>query len=163
MRPLITASTIGTVYLLHLSAPLGNLANARAQAQHYIGFCLDLDTRIKEHRAGWGSKLLAAAVGRGITFEVVATWTPAPLAFEKALKRRKEAPKLCPVCCRAAGRSLRPLPVPCQQLELPIDLDDFPPAPTLKMDWLEVQILRGWRQAGVRTVAGLDNWDDGLL
>src|SRR5215510_5662916 len=99
----ITASTIGTVYLLHLSAPLGNLSNARAQAQHYIGFCLDLETRLKEHRAGWGSKLLAAAVARGITFEVVATWEHAPLAFEKVLKRRKEAPKLCPICCATHG------------------------------------------------------------
>ena len=94
MRPRITAQSIGWCYLLHMSRPLGNLANARAQAQHYSGYADDpegdgvaLERRIAEHLAGQGSKLTRAAVTAGIEIELVACWR-APLAFEKYLKRR---------------------------------------------------------------------------
>ncbi len=41
MRPVITATTWGFCCLLHFAAPLGNLTNVRAPAQHYIGFAAD--------------------------------------------------------------------------------------------------------------------------
>lgn len=165
---IITATTWGTVYLLHLHAPLGNLANKRAQAQHYIGFALDLDARLAEHRRGGGSKLLAAAVGRGIAFTVVATWN-APLAFEKTLKRRKEAPKLCPVCTLANGQRCKQIQPPThQQLVLPLDDGaDMPDvAIATKMDWFEMDRLKRFRatRATLRPLVALaTDWDSGLL
>lgn len=165
---LITGTTWGTVYLLHLAAPLGNLANTRAMAQHYIGWCLDLDERIEQHRRGIGSKMLAAAVQRGITFEVVATWH-APVMFEKALKRRKESPKLCPVCCKAHGWRVKHATPAARQLALDLwtpasdELPDLPPT-RQTMDWYELSTLKQWRAAGVVERPALaDNWDEGLL
>ena len=37
----ITRFTVGWVYIIHFSRPLGNLDNPRAQARHYAGFALD--------------------------------------------------------------------------------------------------------------------------
>ena len=85
------------VYLLHFDHKLGNLANRYAQAQHYIGTARDLDSRIAEHKAGSGAAITAAAVHRGIGFDVVRTWSGGR-QLERKLKNRKEAPRLCPVC-----------------------------------------------------------------
>ena len=86
-----------TVYLLHFDGKLGNPANPRAMAQHYLGTARDLPSRIAEHKAGIGAAITAAAAQRGIGFDVVRTWTGGR-QLERQLKRRKEAPRLCPVC-----------------------------------------------------------------
>ncbi len=167
MRPLITSSTWGTCYLLHFSAPLGNPANTRAQAQHYIGWADDLEQHIAEHLAGRGARITRAAVAQGITFEVVATWH-APLGFEKVLKRRKEAPKLCALCAQARGQRAKRATVRAEQLVLPLDLadvdiDPFPVLPARSMDGYEAWMLGRMRQAGARAVA-VGEWnDEGLL
>lgn len=93
----MTAATIPTVYLLHFSAPLGNLANRRAQASHYLGWAVDLDRRVAQHRAGQGAAITRAAIERGISFEVVATW-PGDWLLERRLKALKATPRLCPIC-----------------------------------------------------------------
>jgi hypothetical protein len=162
MRPVITGTTWGFCYLLHFSAPLGNLTNVRAQAQHYIGFAADdgsgagLEHRIAEHLAGDGARITKAALANGIAVELVAAWR-APLAFEKRLKARKEAPRLCPVCCRARGQ--RPKQ-PVMQLTLPfpdeaeepaedwIEPSDLPSVPN-QPDWLEITYMRRWAAARV--------------
>lgn len=150
--PPITAATWGTVYLLHLHQRLGNLSNARAQAQHYIGWCQNIDERLAQHRAGQGSKLLATAVARGITFEVAATWS-APVAFEKYLKRRKESPRLCITCCTAHGWICKHVASPTHvQLALPfprpaLELPELPTPPVLRMDRYELLLTLGFRQA----------------
>jgi hypothetical protein len=79
------ASTAGTVYLFHFNAPLGNLSNPRAQAQHYFGFCEDFDARIAKQLAGKGAKIVAAALKEGLVFEIY-HW-PACLATEKLSRR----------------------------------------------------------------------------
>lgn len=173
MRPPITASSLGWCYLLHLSRPLGNLANPRAQAQHYSGWCEDLDTRIAEHLAGQGAKITRAAVAQGIEISLVATWR-APLAFEKYLKRRKDAPRLCPICCREQRRRVRQIEVPTvEQLRLdlacpggagvdavepwPADFDF--PAPTLTRPcWAEIASERRARALNAPTPVA--NFDD---
>src|SRR5262245_3716280 len=106
MRPVITLNSTGWVYLFHFARPLGNLANVRAQAQHYCGYADDpqgdaagLERRAAEHLAGRGAKITKAAIAQGIEISLVCAWR-APLSFEKQLKARKEAPRLCPICCR---------------------------------------------------------------
>lgn len=80
------------VYLIHFDGHL-------AHAQHYIGFCEEnLAQRVKRHREGRGSKLMRAVTRAGISWHVVRTWENGNRDFEKRLKNRKNAKKLCPIC-----------------------------------------------------------------
>lgn len=82
------------VYLIHLSEKI-------AHAQHYIGFAETPATfhrRIEHHRKGTGAKLLAVAIERGISFDVVRTWDDGDRNFERQLKNQKKSRCLCPVC-----------------------------------------------------------------
>jgi predicted GIY-YIG superfamily endonuclease len=83
---------VGTVYLIHFHSPLKH-------AKHYIGFTLNLEGRCLDHRKGVGSKLLAAVSAAGIEWSVVRTWD-GTRDFERSLKNRKNAPRLCPVCAK---------------------------------------------------------------
>ena len=89
----------GTVYLLHFLAPIGNFANRRAMARHYIGWSTDVPARIATHTLGNGRTpaIVRAVQQRGIGFVVAATW-PGTRALERRLKNRKNAPRLCPQC-----------------------------------------------------------------
>jgi len=87
------------VYLIHFDAPLGNPASPHGMAQHYIGYTDDLTSRLADHRAGRGAAIMAAVTARGITWRVVRTWD-GDRTTERALKRRKNAPRLCPICLR---------------------------------------------------------------
>lgn len=82
-----------TVYLLHFTQPI----SPDHTAQHYMGYTDDLLRRIQEHRAGRGSRLCEVAQERGIGFVLVRTW-PGDRRRERQLKRRKEGPRLCPLC-----------------------------------------------------------------
>ncbi|MBK9711520.1 MAG: hypothetical protein IPO81_09385 [Kouleothrix sp.] len=173
---LITATTWGTVYLLHFRAPLGNLGNPRAQASHYIGWADVLDERIAEHRAGRGARITRAAVHAGIDFDVVATWS-APLGFERVLKNKKNAPDFCPICATARRRLPKAIAV---QLVLPLDgcghepyesMDDddqvwaaiaATPLATSRVDWFEIAYYRQVRAARACVVPAPD-FDAGLL
>lgn len=99
---MIVRETTGTVYLDHFDRPIGNADNRRAMAQHYIGWAEDVDARHAEHRNGTGARILAACVQRGVGFSTVRTWKGVDRHFERALKNRKNARALCPVCCAAA-------------------------------------------------------------
>lgn len=151
------ASTAGHIYLLHFHQPLGNLANPRAQARHYTGFAEDLEARLLKQLTGRGAAIVAAAVAKGITFDIY-HW-PATLEVEKLIKRRKETAVFCPTCARLAGRKPRPLPVPVTQLALPLD-EPLPEVPAGRMDWLEMTIQREWRQARVAPLVDLAALDD---
>jgi putative endonuclease len=173
MRRPLTATTWGFCYLLHFSQPLGNPTNVRAQAQHYIGFAADdgsgagLEHRIAEHLAGDGARITRAALANGIAVELVAAWR-GPLALEKRLKARKEAPRLCPVCAHAAGRRVKRVEPMVEQLTLGLDLVEMAteawiepadmPAVSNKMDWLEITYLRRW--AALRTPLPIDIPDE---
>lgn len=85
-----------TVYLLHLSQPLGS---ERHHAQHYIGQAVDLDRRMCEHRRGGSNtaKLIQAAHRLGVGFTLARTWEGGR-DLEKKLKAQKKARLLCPIC-----------------------------------------------------------------
>ena len=79
----------GTVYIVKLERPLGNLSNRRATASWYCGWTdRDPEERLAEHRAGRGSAMLRAAAERGIPFTIVFTM-PGTRADERAVKRYK--------------------------------------------------------------------------
>src|SRR5262245_6410586 len=140
----------GTIYLLHFERPISRAHTC----QHYLGWALDLDARLSAHRAGRGARLTQIAVERGIAFEVVRVW-PGDRTLERRLKNRKESPRFCPLCFPTARCVYA---CDAEQLELPFD---FPAAPQLRPDWIEISALRRWRQA---TPAALSaDWDDGLL
>jgi predicted GIY-YIG superfamily endonuclease len=87
----------GIIYLIHFDEPIGNRANARGQAQHYIGYALDLAERLQEHARGDGARIMAAVVAYGVDWYVVKTWK-GNRKDERKLKNRKKARKICPVC-----------------------------------------------------------------
>jgi hypothetical protein len=87
---------MGTVYLLHLLEPIGNPANRRAMAQHYIGVD-QTGRRIEVQTAGNGAAIVRAVQAKGIGFVVAATW-PGDRTLERQLKNRECAPRFCPVC-----------------------------------------------------------------
>lgn len=86
----------GDVYLIHLERGLVESHSST----HYIGWAGPdgLWERIEAHAAGTGSPLLRAANERLIAWRVVRVWRGADRHFERRLKRRRKAKRLCPVC-----------------------------------------------------------------
>jgi len=80
----------GFVYLLHFDRPYKHAA-------HYMGWALDVEVRVKQHRAGKGAKLMRVIKDAGIGFELARTW-PGDRKLEYRLKRQRQARKLCPIC-----------------------------------------------------------------
>lgn len=89
------------VYLIHFDEPL-------CHAKHYIGYCDDgrLEERIKEHRAGYGARLLEVLNEKGIGYKVVKTWANKTREFERKLKNQKHAGRHCPCCSGKGGREI---------------------------------------------------------
>lgn len=88
------------VYLLHFDRPYRH-------ARHYLGFTRNLDARLALHRSPNGSshhRLMQVIAGAGIGFVLARTWD-GDRDLERRLKRRKEGPKLCPICRREARRA----------------------------------------------------------
>ena len=81
------------VYLLHFDRPV----NPTRPARHYLGSAKNLKTRLAEHRNGQGARLMAVTKERGIGWQLARTWD-GDRKTERKLKRRKNAPRLCPVC-----------------------------------------------------------------
>lgn len=79
-----------TVYIIHFDRPFWH-------ARHYIGSTVNLDRRLAQHRNGTGAKLLRALNRRGISWQVVRTWSGGR-TLERILKNRKKSRDLCPVC-----------------------------------------------------------------
>ena len=84
---------MSTIYLLHLDKPLRH-------ARHYVGLADDLQARLERHASGQGARMLAVCVERGITWRLARTWQ-GDRKLERQLKRRKDAPQICPVCAGA--------------------------------------------------------------
>jgi predicted GIY-YIG superfamily endonuclease len=81
------------VYLIHFERPYHH-------ARHYVGYTNDLADRIEQHRAGSGSRLLRAVSAAGIGFQVAWIWRSGSRRFERMVHRRKNTPKLCPLCMK---------------------------------------------------------------
>jgi len=87
-----------TVYLLHFTAPIGDMDNPHGAAQHYIGWTpTGVEQRVNEHVRGIGARICAAAIHAGADLLVARTW-PGDRNLERRLKRYKKAHKLCPIC-----------------------------------------------------------------
>jgi predicted GIY-YIG superfamily endonuclease len=84
----------GYVYLLHFSQPL-----APGCAQHYIGWTLDLDKRIRQHRQGVGARVTQVAIERGIALRVVEVWCGSR-RLERRIKSARNHRIFCPVCSK---------------------------------------------------------------
>lgn len=84
----------GYCYLIHFDNPI----NPLYPALHYLGWTVDVDARFALHASGQGAKLCRAANSRGIGFRIVRLWENVGKDFERSLKKRRNAPKLCPVC-----------------------------------------------------------------
>lgn len=90
---------MSTVYLIHFDRPIGNPANPRGQARHYIGCTCELDRRLQEHRSGNGSRIMQVVASLGIGWQVARLWENMTREDERRLKNRKNAPRqLCPLC-----------------------------------------------------------------
>src|SRR6476659_2411798 len=79
------------VYLLHFSPPYRH-------ARHYIGYGDDLPTRLAEQLSGKGANLVRVALAHGCIVTVAKIWAGMDRKFERKLKNRKNAPRLCPIC-----------------------------------------------------------------
>jgi len=86
---------VSRVYLIHFDQKLKH-------AQHYIGFTtLPVEQRMARHRDKRGAAILRACARVGIGWNLVRVWEGGDRMLEIALKKRKNASYLCPVC-RAA-------------------------------------------------------------
>lgn len=80
----------GTVYLLHFDRPYKH-------AKHYTGWTTDLNTRLADHAAGRGARLIEVIQEAGIGWQLARTW-PGTRTRERQLKRQGGASRYCPHC-----------------------------------------------------------------
>jgi hypothetical protein len=78
------------------------LSNARTNSQLLQHWTQNLPARLAVHTQGRGARLVEVVTGHGIGFVLARTW-PGDRYLERALKRRRMAPRYCPIC-RAARR-----------------------------------------------------------
>jgi hypothetical protein len=85
----------GTVYLIHFDQPYKH-------ARHYLGFVdggeKQVQNRMRRHRKGRGSRLIAVITKAGITWRMVRTWPGYTRSQERKLKNQGGAARLCPIC-----------------------------------------------------------------
>jgi len=87
----LPARYLGTVYLLHFD-------RSYRHARHYLGWAKGLDTRLAEHAAGHGARLLQVVAAAGITWTLARTWPGVTRNRERQLKRMGGAARRCPLC-----------------------------------------------------------------
>jgi hypothetical protein len=127
----VSLEATGVVYLLHFHQRLGT---GRHYAQHSA---YDLVSRLAEHAAGRGARLLAAAREQSVSWHLVRQW-PGGRAEERALKDARNAPRCCPECAAAAGRqaqqrlpAVKPRPVERAPMSARDRAAAAPPRPAL--------------------------------
>ena len=81
----------GTIYLIHFDSPFKH-------AKHYLGWAKDLDARLEHHRNGTGANLMRVLKEHGIGWVVARLWHDADRNYERSLKNRGGASRLCPIC-----------------------------------------------------------------
>ena len=87
-------NTLGTIYVIEFSTPIGNITNPRGYSKFYVGWCKsgEEERRLHEHRTGLGAKITAWAAANGIQFDIVYT-EPGTKLDELAIKNRANTPK----------------------------------------------------------------------
>jgi putative endonuclease len=93
----MSAAGEGVVYEIHFDEPIGDPANPKGWAQHYIGHTTDLDRRTAEHRRGSDAAIMRAVGEAGIGWHVVRTW-PGTRDTERQIKLLRSGRRLCPEC-----------------------------------------------------------------
>ncbi|MBV9709088.1 MAG: endonuclease [Chloroflexi bacterium] len=78
------------VYLLHFE-------RRYKHAGHYLGYTHDLATRLAQHRAGNGARLMEVITQAGIAWTVACVWEGGR-DVEMQLKRWHSGVRLCPLC-----------------------------------------------------------------
>lgn len=89
-----------TVYLLHADRPYipaGCEDRPWCWLLHYLGSALDLDERVRTHRAGRGANVCLVWKRAGITFTLARTWD-GMRAEERRIKRAYHFRRICPLC-----------------------------------------------------------------
>ena len=79
------------VYLIHFEPKFKH-------AKHYLGYTDDIERRFGDHQKGRGARLTQVVVEAGHELKLVRMWPGEDRNFERSLKNRKNAPKLCPCC-----------------------------------------------------------------
>lgn len=79
------------VYLFHFSPRYKH-------AGHYIGYADHLPARIAEQLAGKGANLVQVALRNGCILTLARTWAGQGRKFERSLKNRGGAARICPIC-----------------------------------------------------------------
>lgn len=87
------------VYLLHFKDKISD----KHTTQHYLGYADDIDARAAQHKSGKGARLTQVAKEKNIDFDIAKTWPGKDRNFERKMKNRKNAPKLCPICQKEKG------------------------------------------------------------
>ena len=80
-----------------LDEPIGDPANSKGQAQHFIGHTEDLDRRLAEHRGAHTAAIMRAVNEAGIGWHVVRTW-PGTRDTQRAIKNLRSGRRLCLEC-----------------------------------------------------------------
>jgi hypothetical protein len=106
----------GVVYLIHFDRPIGDRHNPRGFASHYTGWTLDLPTRLVDHAAGRGARLMQVVGDQQIGWQLARIWT-GTRTRERSLKQRG-ATRRCPVCRLAALGLHPPRPIDPLAIEL---------------------------------------------
>jgi predicted GIY-YIG superfamily endonuclease len=82
----------GLVYLIHFDQPYKH-------AQHYYGYTkLTVEERFDQHCRGVGARLTQVVVAAGITLRIARVWPDQGRTFERQLKKRGGARRICPIC-----------------------------------------------------------------
>ena len=123
---------VGLVYLLHFDRPIGDTSNPRGFAAHYTGWTLDLPTRLQDHAAGRGARLMEVVGEAGIGWQLARVW-PGTRSRERSLKRSGGAARRCPVCQLAPLGLQPPRPVDLFALEVGVRVAGWTAAPPLEL------------------------------
>lgn len=87
------------VYLLHVINPETGESARLGHAAHYAGYTSwDVEGRLAYHRAGKGSRLMAAIMDAGLDVVVARRWLGGTRTDERRLKNRGSLCRSCPVC-----------------------------------------------------------------
>jgi predicted GIY-YIG superfamily endonuclease len=87
---------MGVIYLLHLDTPLSPTSPSR----HYIGYTKHVPSRMQAHLAWRGARFMQIARERNIGFSIARTWE-GDRHYERKLKNRHNASRMCPICREA--------------------------------------------------------------
>ena len=86
-------------YLIHFERPyLAKTGKQQHKVQHYLGWTINLEKRVKLHATGQGARLLAVVNTEGIGWSVVRLWENGSYALERKLKARHGYSTYCPIC-----------------------------------------------------------------